>query len=308
MNALGDSDDIFRASVIGASEVAALFDASPWITEFELFHRKSGTIDTPEFATDERQQAGVRMEAAIVDWACDKWGYKKQRTPKRLQFGHLGGHPDQLVICPERGRGILEVKTVDRLQYRDWGDEPPLSYQLQAITYAGLAKVDWADIIMLVGGNQLKRFQIEARPKLFAEICNRVEAFWQSIEEGRAPQPDFTKDGDAISALYRDMSIEEIDLTGDNLAPEAAAQYLKAAAEAKDAEARKKAAQAEIMFKMGEAASNGELPPVKRVIAKMPGFKVTSTLIDEIPDRAAEPDEIIKGRKAYRRMTVKEIE
>ena len=308
MNALSDDDDIFRASVIGAGEVAALFDASPWVTEFELHHRKAGTIDTPEFVTDERQEAGVRMERAIIEWACDKWGYERVKTPKRLhdETVRIGGHPDQFATCPARGKGVLEIKTVDYLRFRDWGDEPPLQYQLQAITYAGLAGLPWADLIILVGGNQLERFQIEARPKVYAEICRRVAAFWQRIAEGNAPLPNFERDGEAIGALYRDLSIEEIDLTQDNLAPEACAAYLKAAAEAKDADERKKAAQAEIMFKMAEAAANGELPPVKRCIAKMAGFKATATLIDEIPDRNAEPGEIIKGRKAYRRLTIKE--
>ncbi len=308
MNALPathDSDTAFRASVIGASEVAALFDKSPWLTAFELWHRKKGTIDTPEFATDERQQAGVRMESAIVDWACDKWGYTKIKTPKRVQIGRLGGHPDQLAHCPQRGLGVLEVKTVDRLMFRDWGDEPPLHYQLQAITYAGLVGLKWADLIVLVGGTQLERFQIDARPKLFAEICERVEAFWQSIEEGRAPLPDFTRDKDTIGAICRDLSIEEIDLTSDNLAPAACQEYLAAHAAEKEAAARKEAAQAEIMFKLAQAATSGG-DPVKRIVATMPGFRATATLIAEVPDRTATEGEIIKGRKAYRRLTIKQ--
>lgn len=301
-----DSDEAFRASVIGASEVAALFGKSPWLTEFELWHRKNGTIDTPEFATDERQQAGVRMESAIIDWACDKWGYVKADTPVRVQDGRLGGHPDQLADCPERGRGVLEVKTVDRLMFRDWGEEPPLHYQLQAVTYAGLTGAAWADLIVLVGGNQLERFRLEARPKLYAEIKSRAEAFWQSIEEGRAPLPDFTRDKDSIAAICRDLSIEEIDLAADNLAPAACAEYLAAHAALKEAEARKEAAQAEIMFKLAQAATDGELPPVKRVVATMPGFRATATLIEAVPDRAAKEGEIIKGRKAYRRLTIKQ--
>lgn len=298
------SDAEFRASVIGASEVAALFDKSPWLTEFELWHRKRGTIATPEFATDERQQAGVRMEGAIIDWACDKWGYSKIKTPDRVQIGRLGGHPDQLAHCPERGVGVLEVKTVDRLLFRDWGDEPPLHYQLQAVTYAGLTGLKWADLIVLVGGNQLERFQIEARPKLFETICAKAEAFWQSIEEGRAPLPDFTRDRDSIVEICRDLSVEQIDLTADNLAPEACREYLAAHEAEKEAKARKDAAQAEIMFKLSQAESEGE--PVKRVVATMPGFRATATLIEAIPDRAATEGEIIKGRKAYRRLSIKQ--
>ena len=34
---LSDQDDAFRAEHVGASEVAALFDASPYLTHFELW-------------------------------------------------------------------------------------------------------------------------------------------------------------------------------------------------------------------------------------------------------------------------------
>jgi predicted phage-related endonuclease len=39
----------FRAEHVGASEVAALFDCSPYLTCFELWHRKAGNISTPAF-------------------------------------------------------------------------------------------------------------------------------------------------------------------------------------------------------------------------------------------------------------------
>lgn len=307
----------FRASVIGASEVAALFGESTYLTEFELWHRKKGTIDTPEFDAmrddgtpeNERIYWGVRLEAAIIEAAKERYGYTDREQFPRLTNGKgLGGHPDRRVNCPKRGPGILEVKTVDWLTRKGWGDEPPLAYLLQNQTYQGLDGVEWGDLIVLVGGNQLERFQYDFRPKLYASIESRVEAFWKSIEENRPPKPDFERDGDVIATLYRDIGIERIDLTGDNLATASAAEYLAAHEEEKAAAKRKEAAKAEIIFKMGEAAGlAGELPPEKRVIADLPGFRVTATLIDGIPDRPAEPGETIKGRKPYRRFAIKEL-
>lgn len=296
----GDGDDAFRSSVVGASEVAVLFDASPYCTRFELFHRKAGNVAVPEFGGNERIEAGIRLEPVIIDWACDKWGYAKTETPRRLKNGGgLGGHPDQLVICPDRGPGVLEVKTADWLVAKSWGDEPPLHYQLQAMTYMGLAGATWGDIVILVGGNELRRFQIEFRPKLFAEIERRVAEFWQSIAEGRAPKPDYTKDGDTIAALHTPGTDELIDLSGDNLAAVAAAEFVAADEACKEAAARREAARAELMDKMGEAGT-----------AKLDGFIVKAPTVAATPDKlitAKMAGEIIKGRKAYRRFTVKEI-
>ena len=318
MNAPANLTDelAFRASVVGASEVAALFDESPYLTHFELWHRKKGTIDTPEFDAigadgtpeNERIYWGVRLEAAIIEAAKDRYGYTDREQVDRLTNGRgLGGHPDRRVICPTRGPGILEVKTVDWLQRRSWGEEPPLHYLLQNIAYQGLDGVTWGDVIVLVGGNKLERFQYEFRPKVYAEIERRVDAFWQSIEADRAPSPDYQRDGETLATIYRDIGLEKIDLAGDNLAAAAAAEYQAASADESAAKKRKDAAKAELIHKIGSAAGTaGELPPAKRVLATLPGFTVSATLIDEIPDRAAEPGEIIKGRSAYRRLTLKE--
>ena len=293
---LGDGDDAFRASVVGASEVSALFDANPYVTRFELWHRKNGTIDTPEFGGNERIEAGIRLEPVILEWACDKWGYKPAKTPRRLANGKgLGGHPDMLVDCPDRGRGILECKTADWLVAKSWGEEPPLHYQVQAQAYAGLAGAEWVDLVILVGGNELRRFQMDARPKLFAEIEKRVEAFWASVREGTPPPADYTRDLDPIKALYGEQSDETIDLEGDNRAAIAAAEYLAAAEEVKQATARKDAAQAELFDKLKDAA-----------VGFADGFILKTISVAAVPDREAEAGEIIKGRRGYRRLQVKE--
>lgn len=298
---LGDGDDAFRAKVVGASEVAALFDASSWLTHFELWHRKNGTVSTPDFGGNERIEAGIWLEPAIIDWACDKWGYERRETPARLDNGKgLGGHPDQLVTCPQRGDGLLEVKTADWLVAKGWGDEPPLQYQLQAVAYMGLAGVEWGDLVILVGGNELRRFQIQFRPKLYAEIEKRVGAFWQTVRDGKPPKPDYTRDGPTIAELYGESDGGLIDLRGDNLACIAAAEFLAADAESKAAAKRRDAAKAELMDKLGANET-----------ALLEGFVVKAATVKAIPDTIITAEMVgqtINGRKSYRRFAVKEKE
>lgn len=300
------ADTEFRASVVGASEVAALFDASPYLTRFELWHRKTGDIATPEFDAiaddgtpeNERIYWGVRLEAAIIEAACERYGYTIEARDERLTNGKgLGGHPDAIANCPTRGRGILEIKTADWLVRKGWGDEPPLHYLLQSQAYQGLAGAKWGDVLVLVGGNKLERFQYEFRPKVYAEIEKRVAAFWHTIADRKAPPADYARDLDAIKELYGEQGDETIDLVGDNRAAIAAAEYLAAAEEVKLATARKEAAQAELIDKLKDAA-----------VGFADGFVIRSTLVKAIPEREAEPGEIIKGRRSYRRLTVKERE
>lgn len=292
---LGDPDTDFRSTHVGASEVAALFQCSPYVTEFELFHRKQGTISEPDFEGVERVEWGLRLEPAIIQAAADRWGYRLEDTPHRLDNGKgLGGHPDKLA-SDERGPGILEIKTADWLVRKDWGDEPPAHYLLQAQAYAGLSGRKWCDVIVLVGGNKLERFCYDFRPKIYAEIEKRVEAFWLRVQANDAPPADYSRDLDTITELYREGTEDVVDLTADNLAHEAAAAFLFAKEARLDAEKREDAAKAELLDKLGAAGT-----------ALLNGFTVRATTVAGIPERAAEPGEIIKGRKPYRRLTVKE--
>jgi predicted phage-related endonuclease len=303
-NITPQSEAEFRHSVVGASEVAALFDCSPYLTRFELWHRKKGNIATPAFDVvgadgtpeDERIFWGVRLEAAIIEAAKERYGYIDREPVERLTNGNgLGGHPDRRVICPKRGPGVLEVKTTDWLVRKEWGDEPPAHYLLQSQSYQGLDSVLWGDVLVLVGGNKLERFCYDFRPKIYAEIEKRAEAFWQSIATDTPPPAYYTRDLPTIADLYREGTDAVADLTGDNLAPAAAAAFLFARRDRLDAERREDAAKAELLDKLGPAS-----------VGLMEGFTVRTAQVAATPDRTAEPGEIIKGRKAYRRITVKE--
>ncbi|WP_010337818.1 YqaJ viral recombinase family protein [Sphingobium yanoikuyae] len=295
----GDGDDAFRASVVGASEVAALFNQHPWLTEFELWHRKAGNVATPDFTGNERAEWGVRLEPVIIEGACDRFGYQKLETPKRLtNDAGLGGHPDQMVICPQRGRGILEVKTADWIVAKGWGDEPPLNYLLQVMSYMGLAGCDWGDVIVLVGGNELRRFQYQFRPIIWSDIEARVAAFWRSIAAGDPPAADYTRDLPTISALYPEDNGDLIDLRTDNLAVDAAARWLTGKALEKQGKAQADAAQAELLDKLGNAG-----------VALLDGMTVKCPTTKAQPDREITADDIgtiIKGRKSYRRFSITE--
>ena len=252
MNAVNHSaisDAKFRAEHVGASEVSALFGVNPWLTEFELFHRKTGTIATPDFNAikpdgtpeNERIYWGVKLEAAIIDAAFERYGYVDRGIAGcPLSNGRgLGGHPDRRVNCPQRGAIVLETKMVDWLERKKWGDEPPLHYLLQGNIYAGLDGVCGFDMLVLVGGNQLERVQYDFRPKLYASAEQRVEAFWQAVREGRAPKPDFTRDSDTLKVIYSEQGTETIDLAGDNRAAICAAEYLAAADQERETEAHR---------------------------------------------------------------------
>lgn len=304
----GDGDDAFRASVVGASEVAALFDCHPWLTHFELWNRKAGKLATPEFNAiggngvpeNERAYWGVVLEPAIIQGAKERWGYTDREQVGRLDNGAgLGGHPDRRVICPERGPGILETKMVDWLEVKKWEGEPPLNYLLQNQTYVGLDGVTWGDLIVLVGGNKLERFQFEFRPKLYAEIEKRAAAFWASVKAGKSPKPDYSRDRSALGEIYHTADQTTVDLRHDNRATHLACEYLEAVERKKAATAHVDALQAELLDKIGAST-----------FAMVEGYSVKVPTVAGQPDKEITPamvGQVIKGRSPHRRFYIKEM-
>lgn len=304
------NDAEFRASVVGAGEVAALFGCSPWLTEYELWMRKAGRVATPEFnarnpdgsPVNSRIHWGVKLEALIIQEACERWGYEPLDTPKRITNGKgLGGHPDRIVWCPERKVKVtLEVKTVDWLERKKWGEEPPMQYLIQPNTYAGLGDTPFFDVITMVlgGGTDIERHQYDFRPKLYAETERRTEVFWESVRANKPPKPDYTRDGATLAELFSDPADTLIDLRRDNRMPELMQEYLDAKEAERMASCRVDAAKAEILEKIGNNAE-----------AMVEGYTCRVPVFGGAPDKVITADMVgqkIKGRAAHRRFTIKE--
>lgn len=294
-----------RRGNVGASEVAALFDCSPYTSRYALWQIKAGAIPGPDL-NGERPKWGLRLEDAIMAAFVEETGcayaYRRAGYVQHPTVEGLGCSPDFFLVDRDAVPiEIAETKNVDWLQHkRQWGGEPPAHILLQTqaqLSCTGLAAVT---VPALVGGNELKHYRFERRPKIIAEIERRVAEFWQSIRDGRAPEPDGSDStAQAIKALYPgdDGDDEPVDLRSDNELPELCAAYQEAAA------LRKQYADAEQEARNGILAKVGE-----HRAAFVNGFTVRRAVTPAKPDRPANVGEIIKGRAAAVRLTVKEYQ
>lgn len=258
-----------RAGDITSTECAALFGCSPYATEYELHHRKTGQIaDT--FEVNERMVWGNRLEAAIAYGIAEDFGlvvepfkvYMRMpdlRMGSSFDFKIVGivdgftGDETYRDLFRENGAGIMEVKNVDGLQFkRGWiadGDdmEAPPHIELQVQHQLEVADLEWTLIAPLVGGNTPRPFH-RLRNRDYGEaIRAKVSAFWQRYDAGLEPAPDFAKDADAIAKLYVNNDGTKIDMSDDERLYLLCCQYRKAADDKKTAETAQKAAKAEIL-------------------------------------------------------------
>ncbi len=309
MNATTLSPEIqeLRKSHVGASEVAALFGLHPFKTSFELWHEKSGNLESADISQNPRVKAGVFLEAGIGAWVAHETGWNVRKVTAYAQHPTIAGMgctPDyEADGHPTReGVGTVQIKNVDSLVFRGWEDGPPMVYQLQVQHEIACGGYAWGALGILVGGNDLRIFEYDRHPGAIAKLEAAVAEFWRTVHAGEAPDPDFARDLDALRELYRETNTGEVldlstaaavdDHDGADLAQrrafdfaDACRRYTTASFEAQEAEKRKSAAQAEIVSIVQNAA-----------IAIGDGFKVSTW-----PVAAGE---VSFTRAAYRGMRV----
>ena len=259
-----------RKQDITSTEAAALFGAGAYVkTAYELFHLKAGTFPAPEFDGNERTRWGNRLEDAIARGIAEDLGLIVEpfkvymriidlRMGSSFDFlvkGLVDGHEDNEArrMFTAHGPGIMEVKNVDGLQFkRAWVDngetiEAPIHIEFQVQHQLEVADLGWAIIAPLVGGNTPRPI-IRVRDRdAGAAIRSKVAEFWQRIQAGAEPAPDFTKDGSTIATVYRENDGSSVDLSHDKHLAELCRAYKVAGADEKAAKERKDAAKAEIL-------------------------------------------------------------
>lgn len=300
-----------RRRHIGASEIASLFGVQPAFQPgvYALWMDRAGRVPLPP-VENERVEWGLRLEDAIATGAAEREGWNVQPGAYASHECGLGATLDRIIVEPTQadaangyaGPGALELKNVDWLQTRRgraWEGEPPIHVLLQLQAQLVATGYSWGAIAWLVGGNDLRVLRYHARPAVQAEIVKRVTAFWQSIREDRPPLPDGSDATyAAIMATRAEPEDDEpADLRGDNEAEVAAADYLRGAALEKEGKALRDAAKNILLAKCSGFRW-----------AKTNGATVSVAVTPEKPPRPPKPGEMIPGRAASVRLTVKPYE
>lgn len=297
-----------RNADITSTECAALFGVSPYMTEFELFHKKAGDYK-PEFQVNDRILWGNRLESAIAFGVAEDYGLIVEpfkdyvRLPELrigssfdfrvigLDLNYQGDDETYRNLFRDYGVFLMEVKNVDGLQFkRGWieGDEPeaPLHIEMQMqhqMLVSGYSCVMGA---ALIGGNRPVVFHRLANPEAHAAILEKCEAMWKRVAENNPPTPDFGKDGSIIATLNTFSNDDVADMSDNDRLNELCSIYNEQSGIASAASKLKDAAKAEMLTIIGATG---------KVMAD--GFKISAGTVQE---------SYVEGymRKAYRNVRV----
>jgi hypothetical protein len=303
-----------RHRFVSSTESSALFGLNPYLTAFELFYAKRAAEPT-QFEASERMQWGLRLEDAIARGLAEDYGIKVRKLNSFVSRDGMGASFDYEVVgvkddvTPEDtslqgmyrdlGPGILEIKNVDWLVYRnnwtndDGRSEAPPHIEIQVQHQLHVIERSWAAIGVLVGGNSLKMLVRERDPVVGERLALASERFWKRIEANKPPKPVMPADADVVAKIYNHT--EEGKLLDAQSDSETALEIERLAKEYEEAsihitahENRKKAAKASLLVLVNDA---------ERVLCR-DGYTITARMVAETEVKAF-------TRASYRNFTVR---
>ena len=221
-----DRDDWLseRRNSIGASESAALFDVSPWLSPFALYVAKTeapANHDVPEW-----MKWGLLLEPAIAQGYANETGRKlvdvgQWTILRRKDTPEESCTLDFLIDDPQRGPAPLQVKNASAFTADHFRDGAPLHYAIQLQQEMDVLGASWGSLGVLVGGNKLEVIDVEYDPHFADTLRNRLRHFWKEHIEMKLP-PAIDGDESTVAAL-KELFPEAIDDT--IMLPEVSAQW-----------------------------------------------------------------------------------
>lgn len=179
---------------VSASQVAGLFNVSPYVTRWMLYQYFAAgvEIDSPE---NDRMAAGIRLQPAILKWAADELRLEVTENAQDDYLYHpalpIGCTPDGRAMDPAIGLGVVEAKNVDWLVWkREWtATAAPRHIEIQLQTQMLCMGATWGVIACLVGGNDLILYRRQPMPELWDKIGQAAVELFADIAAGNAPDP-----------------------------------------------------------------------------------------------------------------------
>ena len=250
-----------RKQDVTSTESACLFGESPYMTHFDLWHRKRTGV-VPEFKANERVLWGQRLESAIAYGIAEEQGWDVKPMKEYLRNPDLRMGSSFDFVITNLGEPVhLEIKNVDYLAFRDgWLEhddgsiEAPTHIELQVQHQMAVSGFKRAFIGAFIAGNRgvvIERLRDE---DVIAAIRAKVRDFWRTVDAGQEPDPVMPGDAEVIIRLNQYAQPGKIlSADGDDDLRQLLLEYKEAAATEAKAKEDKEVAKAKIFKHIGDA-------------------------------------------------------
>jgi putative phage-type endonuclease len=207
-----------RQRGIGSSDAASAIGVSPYKSALTLWLEKSGRKVPEDISHKEAVIWGSALEPVLANEYRQRTGRKVRRVNAVLQHPHypfMLANLDRETHCPVHGTGVLEIKTAGYHSAAQWENGIPVAYQCQVLHQLAVTGHAWADIAVLIGGQDFRIYRIERDEAKVAQLIAQEQTFWECVTHNRQPAPDGSDDAaNALQWLYPQHSASAVDWSG----------------------------------------------------------------------------------------------
>lgn len=276
-----------KAKAVSSTEVSALFGMCPYLTAYELgvAKRDKQVIDVEG---GERMRWGKLLQDSIAQSIADDFKvivegceheFMLHRDEPRMGSSfdyriigteaHHDDAKDLSLLFYQLGPGLLEIKNVDWLIYKNWPEnEAPDHIEIQLQHQMEVSGAQWAALGVLVGGNKREIYTRLRDERVGQSLLQKVRKFWVDMDKGVLPPAVLPQDADIIIRLHQYAEPGAVlDAQGNVTLASLCAEYVSAGDVAKKALEAQKSLKAQILSFIGQAER-----------ALVDGFRLTAAM------------------------------
>ena len=185
---------------IGSSDAAVAIGLSPYKCPLSLWLEKTARKAPEDISQKEAVLWGVELEPVLAQVYTKRTGYKVRRVNAVLQHPEhtfMLANLDREVVGHPDGPGIMEIKTASYHSAPHWEEGVPVAYQCQVLHQLAVTGHAWAEVAVLIGGQDFRIYRIERDEEKIGDLIRREAHFWQQVRQDWQPEPDGSSDAAA---------------------------------------------------------------------------------------------------------------
>ncbi len=240
----------WRATGIGASDIAGILGISPWASPYSVWSQKAMNVRDDNPPNLEAMRWGTLLEDAILKETARRLEITPHSVQQRCthrKYPWAICTVDALYSDREADNGVIEIKTSSE---NKWYDVPNY-YQAQVQWQLEVTDRARAWVACLHNGRRLSLWRIERDQDTAAKMLDIAEQFWtENVTTGMAPPVDaMNATSDALSLRYADAHSEAVAI--DSIA-DIVEELRRTKVSVKQLEDKQRKAENEIKSAMGE--------------------------------------------------------
>lgn len=244
-----------RRQGIGSSDASSAVGLNPYKSRLELWLEKTGRSNN-EVSNDAMYWGNV-LEPIVAQEYSTQTGYKVRRVNAVLQYPSqpfMLANLDREVINHPEGLGILECKTAGHYATKQWEDSVPEWYQLQVLHQLAVTGRKWADVAVLLGGQEFRIYRINRDEEMIQNLIRLEQEFWHLVQTDTQPKADGSESSArALALLYPHDNGATLDYVSDTAMNSLFTNLVEVRTTRQQAEAQEEAIRQQLQEKLGEA-------------------------------------------------------